>query len=327
LRVTDIVAESPTVSSIRLATPDGTPLPAARPGQYLTVRIGSAVRNYSLSALTDTGTYRISVKHEPHGVASGYLTTSLRPDADIEVAAPRGDFVLGSGPEPVLLISAGIGVTPVLAMLADLAAQASTREIWWIHAARSAAEHPHAAEAQSLLAALPNGHEHVFYSTTGRLTGEALAALAPPTDASAYLCGPASFMADMQGALTTIGLDAARIHTEVFAALPSLNPGLVLAEARPPHQPPGPPGTGPPVTFARSGITTPFPTGLGSVLDLADACDVPTRWSCRTGVCQTCSTPVLSGSVVYDPEPLEPPPAGEALLCCARPDADLVLDM
>jgi ferredoxin-NADP reductase/MOSC domain-containing protein YiiM len=327
LRVTEVVAESPTVSSIRLAAPDGTPLPAARPGQYLTVRIGSAVRNYSLSATTGAGTYRISVKRETHGAASGYLTASLRPDTELEVAAPRGDFVLGSGSEPVLLISAGIGVTPVLAMLEDLAAQASTREIWWIHAARSPQEHPHAAEAQRLLAALPNAHDHVFYSTTGRLTGEALTALAPPTDASTYLCGPASFMADMQRALTTIGLDSARIHTEVFAALASLNPGLVQPAIRPPHRPPGPPGTGPSVTFARSGVTTPFPTGLGSVLDLADACDVPTRWSCRTGVCHTCSTPVLSGSYGYDPEPLEPPPAGEILLCCARPDSDLVLDM
>jgi ferredoxin-NADP reductase/MOSC domain-containing protein YiiM len=327
LRVTDVVAESALVSSIRLAAPDGTPLPAARPGQYLTVRLGTAIRNYSLSSATDAGTYRISVKHEPHGVASAYLTTELRPDTDLEVAAPRGDFVLGSGTEPVLLISAGIGVTPVLAMLGDLAAQASTREIWWIHGARSPEEHPFGAEAHRLLAALPNAREHVFYSTTGRLTEPALAALGVPTDASAYLCGPASFMDDMRQALATIGLDSARIHTEVFAALPSLNPGLVATPARPPHQPPGPPGTGPSVTFARSGLTTRFPTGVGSVLDLADACDVPTRWSCRTGVCHNCSTPLLSGSIVYDPEPLEIPPAGEILLCCARPDSDLVLDM
>jgi ferredoxin-NADP reductase/MOSC domain-containing protein YiiM len=327
LRVTDVVAESPTVASIRLAAPDGTPLPAARPGQYLTVRLGPAVRNYSLSSTTETGTYRISVKREPHGAASGYLTTELRPDTDLEVAAPRGDFVLGHGSEPVLLISAGIGVTPVLAMLHDLAAQSSTREIWWIHAARSPQEDAHAAEARTLLAVLPNAREHVFYSTTGRLTEPALTALALPTDASAYLCGPASFMADMQRALTTIGLDSARIHTEVFAALPAINPGVVEPSSRPPHLPPGPPGTGPRVTFARSGITTPFPTGLGSVLDLADACDVPTRWSCRTGVCHTCSTPMLSGSIAYDPEPLELPPAGEILLCCARPDSDVVLDM
>jgi ferredoxin len=81
------------------------------------------------------------------------------------------------------------------------------------------------------------------------------------------------------------------------------------------------------VTFARSGIATAFPAGTRSVLDLADACDVPTRWSCRTGVCHTCITPLLSGTIAYAPEPLDPPTDGQALICCARPTSDVVLDM
>ena len=81
------------------------------------------------------------------------------------------------------------------------------------------------------------------------------------------------------------------------------------------------------MTFARSGISTPFPGSTRSVLDLADACDVPTRWSCRTGVCHTCTTPLLSGDVAYAPAPLEPPAGGEVLICCARPGTDVVLDM
>ena len=97
--------------------------------------------------------------------------------------------------------------------------------------------------------------------------------------------------------------------------------------SRPPHQPPGPPGTGPLVTFARSGITAPFGDDRRSVLDLADACDVPTRWSCRTGVCHTCVTPLLSGDITYAPDPLEPPADGQVLICCARPGTDIVLDM
>ena len=169
LRVTKVVPESTNVSSIYLSAEDGSPLPAAKAGQYLTLRITGAgqpapVRNYSLSSAPGAGTYRISVKHEPDGAASGYLNCELRPGATMEAAAPRGDFVLEEGTGPVLLISAGIGVTPVLAMLHELAAARSTRDIWWIYGARGPREHPLAAEAQALLAALPHAHEHVFYS-------------------------------------------------------------------------------------------------------------------------------------------------------------------
>jgi ferredoxin-NADP reductase/MOSC domain-containing protein YiiM len=344
LRVAEVVRESANVSSIYLAAADGTALPAARAGQYLTLRIAGAgqpapVRSYSLSSAPDAGTYRISVKQEPHGVASSYLNRDLRPGAVLDVAAPRGDFVLADGAGPVLLISAGIGVTPVLAMLHRLATSHSDRDIWWLYGARGPQEHPFAAEAHALLASLPHAREHVFYSAAtpaerhrvhaarGRLSKQALARLGIPAGASAYICGPASFMADMRDVLTALGTDPAAIHTELFGALPSINPGLTGQTRRPPHQPPGPPGTGPLVTFARSGITTPFGAGRRSVLDLADACDVPTRWSCRTGVCHTCVTPLLSGDIGYTPAPLEPPDAGQVLICCAQPSTDIVLDM
>jgi ferredoxin-NADP reductase/MOSC domain-containing protein YiiM len=344
LRVAEVVRQSATVSSIYLAAADGTALPAARAGQYLTLRITGAgqpapVRSYSLSSAPDAGTYRISVKQEPHGIASSYLNRDLRPGAVLDVAAPRGDFVLDDGTGPVLLISAGIGVTPVLSMLHQLAESQSERDIWWLHGARGPHEHPFAAEAHDLLASLPHAREHVFYSAAtpaerhharaarGRLTKETLASLDIPATASAYVCGPASFMADMRDALTALGADPAAIRTELFGALPSINPGLTGQARRAPHQPPGSQPTGPLVTFARSGISTPFGNEWRSVLDLADACDVPTRWSCRTGVCHTCVTPLLSGDITYIPAPLEPPADGEVLICCAQPGTDIVLDM
>jgi ferredoxin-NADP reductase/MOSC domain-containing protein YiiM len=343
LRVDRVVAENRTVSSIYLEAADGRRLPPARAGQYLTLRVTGAgqpapVRSYSLSSAPDASTYRISVKQEPHGAASSYLNHDLQPGAILDVAAPRGDFVLDDA-GPVLLISAGIGVTPVLSMLYELAARRSTRDIWWLYGARGPREHPFAAEAHALLASLPHGHEHVVYSAAtpperhrghaaaGRLSKDKLAALGLPASASAYVCGPAPFMTDMQHALTAIGIDPARIHTELFGALPSLNPGLAGQTRRPPHQPPGLPGSGPLVTFARSGISTPFANDRRSVLDLADACDIPTRWSCRTGVCHTCVTPLLSGEVRYHPDPLEPPAEGQVLVCCAQPATDIVLDM
>ena len=344
LRVTKVARESETVCSIYLAAADGTALPAPRAGQYLTLRVSGAaqpppVRSYSLSSAVDDGTYRISVKQEPHGVASGYLNRELRSGAILDVAAPRGDFTLDGGAGPVLLISAGIGVTPVLSMLQQLAASRSQRDVCWLYGARGPREHPFAAEAHGLLASLPRASEHVFYSAAtpaerhaasaapGRLTKEALAALGIPPGATAYICGPAAFMADMRDALTVIGLDPAAIRTELFGALAAINPGITGQVSRPPHQPPGPSGPGPSVTFARSGITTPFGADWHSVLDLADACDVPTRWSCRSGVCHTCVTPLLSGDIGYAPDPLEPPADGQVLICCATPRTDIVLDM
>jgi ferredoxin-NADP reductase/MOSC domain-containing protein YiiM/ferredoxin len=344
LRVTRVEREAAGVSSIYLSAPDGAPLPAAQAGQYLTLRVTGAgqpapVRSYSLSSAPDAGTYRISVKQESRGTVSRYLNQNLETGAILEVAAPRGDFVLHDGTEPVLLISAGIGVTPVLSMLHDLAARHSDRDIRWLYGARGPREHPFQAEAHALLAALPRAQEHLFYSdatpaersrfraVAGRLSKEKLGALAIPVTASAYICGPATFMTDMQDALTTIGLDPVRIHTELFGALASLTPGITGQKRVPPHQPSGPPGTGPLVTFARSGITTGFSSAFRSVLDLADACDVPSRWSCRTGVCHYCITPLLSGQVTYSPLPLDPPGDGQVLICSVQPTSDIVLDM
>ena len=134
-------------------------------------------------------------------------------------------------------------------------------------------------------------------------------------------------MDDMVDALGRIGLDAAGIHTERFGSRSAINPGVVESDAPPPHQPPGPPGTGPALTFARSGLTAAWSESYGSVLELAEACDVPTQWSCRTGVCHTCVTAVLSGEASYDVPPLEPPGDSELLICSARPTTDLVLDL
>ncbi|HEY3633022.1 MAG TPA: MOSC and FAD-binding oxidoreductase domain-containing protein [Jatrophihabitantaceae bacterium] len=341
LRVAELVPESSTVLSVYL-TGGGVGLPRARAGQYLTLRVPGAgdpapVRSYSLSSRPGADTYRISVKREPHGVVSQYLHAQLRAGAEVDVAAPRGEFVLADDTSPVLLVSAGVGATPVLAMLHELAAAGSTREVWWIHAARDASQHAFAAEAHRVLQELPSGHERIFYTAAddpvpvpvirGRPTAAALATLGLPADATAYICGPAAFMSDLSSALTDLGVNADRVHTELFGARPAINPGLTGTHRPPPHQPPGPPGAGPQITFARSGLSVRWSDRHGSLLELADACDVPTRYSCRSGVCHTCITPVLSGEIGYAPDPLERPGPDDALICCARPDTDLVLDL
>ena len=145
LRVLALEPEGDTVTSIRLASVDGQPLPAALPGQFVAIRIPlgepgmTATRSYSLSGAAGSPNYRVSIKQEPGGVFGGWVRSTLRAGAVIEVAAPRGAFVLQDGTNPVLLISAGIGITPVLAMLSALAASGSGRRIWWLHVARNSA--------------------------------------------------------------------------------------------------------------------------------------------------------------------------------------------
>jgi ferredoxin-NADP reductase/MOSC domain-containing protein YiiM/ferredoxin len=344
LTVTAIGRESRTVVSLELADPDGTPVPAALPGQFLTLRLDTRarplVRSYSLSGPPGAPRYRVSVKREEHGTGSVYVHSRIRIGDAVEVAAPRGTFLLAAGSDPVLLVSAGVGATPLLAMLHSLAATGTDRVVWWLHGARSGAEQPFAAEAAALLAALPGARRHIAFSrpepgdrpgvdydSAGRLSPDLLAGLDLPRAADAYLCGPAGFLRDVSAALTALGVAAGRIRTETFGAQAALTPGIAALPVRPPHPPPGPVGTGPPVTFVRSDLTVPWQPGQGSLLDLAEACDVPVRWSCRTGVCHNCESGLLSGAVTYEPEPVEPPAEGNVLICSARPAGAVVLDL
>jgi ferredoxin-NADP reductase/MOSC domain-containing protein YiiM len=326
--VSRVEAETPDVTSIYLRSDDSAP---PVPGQYLTVRVPvgdrNEVRSYSISGWRP-GEYRISVKQEPHGAVSRYLHQTAAVGGTLDIASPRGEFVLDDGDAPVLLVSAGIGATPVLAMLAELVGAASTRAVWWIHVAHDEDHHVFATEAHDLIGRLADGHERTFRTATEpRPDASSLAALGIPSSSSAYLCGPDVFMTEMTAALISLGLAPNAIHSEIFGARSAINPGIVATDHPDPHQPPGPPGDGPLVTFARSGLGVHWPSDQRTILELAEACDVPTRWSCRTGVCHTCSTAVLSGDATYVTEPLELPPAGEVLICCAAPADDLVLDL
>jgi ferredoxin-NADP reductase/ferredoxin len=258
----------------------------------------------------------------------------------LDVAAPRGTFFLAEGDGPVLLLSAGVGVTPVLSMLYALVQANSSREVWWLHGARNGSEHSFATEARRLLQGLPHAHSEITYSrpaatdqlgldyaTAARLSPELINNLGLPRDADAYLCGPASFMNELSAGLGSYGLDPARIHIETFGTAGALTPGIAAMSGTPPHQPAGPPGGGPDVSFARSGIAARWGPQFGSLLEFAEACNVPARWSCRTGVCHTCETALLSGAVSYDPEPLEPPADGNVLICSAKPTEAVVVDL
>lgn len=342
LRVAAIHHETEAILSIELRTDDQSLLPTPLPGQYLTVRIPKAgdpapMRSYSLSGDPAAGEYRISVKREDHGQVSQWLHSHIKAGSVVEAAAPRGDFYLTDDATPVVLISAGIGATPVLAMLHALAAAKSRRHIWWLHTTRNGQTHAFAAEVTGLIDSLPHARQHVFYTasqqaggviTCGRLDLQSITELGLPADATVYLCGPIPFMDAMREVLTAIGIDAGHIRTELFGALPPINPGVVAGpHQRRPHPPDGIPGTGPLITFARSGLTVNWSEDKRSILELAESCDVPTRFSCRSGVCHTCVTGVVAGSATYTQPPLEEPAEGTVLICCAVPHDDLVLDL
>jgi ferredoxin-NADP reductase/MOSC domain-containing protein YiiM/ferredoxin len=338
--------ESNSVVSLVLEPVDGRPLTVPFPGQFVVLRLHPnadappVLRSYSLSDLPDPGRYRITIKQEPHGIASTYVSTQLRTGDVLDVSEPRGAFTLRRGDLPVVLLSAGVGVTPVMAMLHALAAQASVRPVWWIHGARNRLDHIFAREARDLLAKLPHARSHVRYSrpdatdrlgldfdAAGRLTATVLEELGVPRDSDFYLCGPSAFLEDLTAGLGRWGVVHDRIHTEVFGSGKPITPGVKAVPGRLPHAPTDSHSEGPRISFVRAGLTVSWDSKFQSLLELAEACDVPVRWSCRTGVCHICECGLISGSVKYDPEPLEPPAAGNLLICCSRPQEDVVIDM
>jgi ferredoxin-NADP reductase len=346
LRITRRVVETPTVVSLWLGGGNDGPLAEAAPGQFVALRLRpdpnapAIIRSYSLSGPPAAGEYRISVKREPGGAAGSQLHDHVQVGDAVEVSAPRGTFSLRDRDTPIVFASAGIGVTPVLAMLHTLADRHTPQEVWWLHGARNRREHAFADEAHRLLAELPNAHAHSCYSapgspdelsdpdtTQGRLSADLVALLKVPVASDVYMCGPTPFMAELGTGLVGLGFDPSRIHREIFAPLAAVTPGIAAAASPPPHPPAGPQGEGPAVSFARSGLTVNWNPRYVDLLELAEACDVSTRWSCRAGVCHTCETAMLSGSVVYAPEPVDAPAAGNVLLCCAQPTTEAVLDL
>jgi ferredoxin-NADP reductase len=226
-------------------------------------------------------------------------------------------------------------------MLYALASSRSTRQVFWLYGARDGQQHPFAAEVRRLMLALQRGRSFVCYSrpdsrdklgenfdATGHLSRSVFEQVGLPRDADFYLCGPTCFMSDMKEALAILGVASQRIYAEIFNGSGSITPGIVHTATRAPHLPNDNADTGPLVTFARSAISAHWNASTyNSILELAEACDVPVRWSCRTGVCHTCESGLVSGAVVYGPQPLDKPADGNLLICCSQPIRDAVIDL
>jgi ferredoxin-NADP reductase/MOSC domain-containing protein YiiM len=345
MRVANIHKESDSVTSFILKPIDGQPLPVLQAGLFVVLRLHldpgkpPVLRSYSLSDLPAADHFRISVKSELNGIGSSFLCNRTHEGDVLDVSAPRGSFTLRPGQSPVVLLSAGVGATPVMSMLHTLAAESSQREVWWIYGARNRVDHPFAEESRSLLKQLSRGRGYIVYSrpaaidrvgtdfdAPGHIDTALLERIGVPQGSDFYLCGPSSFLQNMRDGLRNWGVLAGNVHTETFGSLEAITPGMAQVNHTP-HLPQGPPGSGPQVSFARSGITAAWDPKFASLLEMAEACDVQVRWSCRTGVCHTCMTGLIAGSIVYDPEPLERPAPGNVLVCCSRPSAEVTLDL
>jgi len=332
--------ESADVKSFRLSPADRKPLPPFQPGQHIAVRVpagpgGKAViRMYSLCGQPDPGHYRIAVKREKDGVASNYLHDRVKTGDTIEVGAPRGSFVLADDGPPIILLSAGVGVTPVLAMLWSMTRSYSARPVWWIHSTQNKAHQSFASEVLAAGAQLPYFHSISIYSRageddvkgkdydlSGHLSEEMLRQLALPANAECYLCGPSGWLQASISFLKAIGLPEAAIHFESFGSQTVLPGGKI------PHLPGANNGTGPMITFIRSQLSFRWQEGFDSLLEAAEACDVDVKWSCRVGVCHRCESNLLSGEVNYSPEPFDPAAQGNILLCCSKPVSDVQIDL
>jgi ferredoxin-NADP reductase/MOSC domain-containing protein YiiM len=329
LAVSARTAHGSDVVALDLVDPAGEPLPDFRPGQFLTLSLAvpgppaPVVRTYTVAGRSADGRgYRIAVKRE--GRASAYLHDHVAVGTTITARAPRGRFVLEPGERPVALVSAGIGITPMVAMLEELAREGG-REVCFVHGARSSDELAFGQHVIDLIAAGgPSFHSHVMFSRAQaqRVTTDVLDRLVPELDADFYVCGPVPFMADIVSGLLERGVPERQVHYEFFGTATSLfgerddgEPALD-AGGRPIL-----------VTFAQSGKTIPWRTDSYSLLSLAERAGLRPDASCRSGLCNTCACRIDDGEVEYALEPMDAVPPGEVLVCCARPRTSVMIDL
>ena len=332
--VFDIRPESESILSFYLRRADGGPLAPHEPGQFLPIRVTvpgqaePAVRTYTLSDAPNGRHYRLSVKRED-GLVSSHLHDRLEIGDRLEAMAPRGKFVLDRSSErPVVMVSAGVGITPMVAMAQALIDEGrrtgSFRRVHFIHGARDGRSLAFAGQIRTLAAAHDGLRTHVRLSrpgagdrlgvthdSEGHVDLALLQELLPLDDYEVYLCGPPAFMQSLYDGLTGLGLRDERIHFESFGPATVMKRGRSDATA----------ANGAPVTvaFSESGVQAEWRPETGTLLDLAESAGLAPAFSCRSGVCGTCATRMSCGQADYLEEPVAPHGDDEVLICCATP--------
>lgn len=327
--ITEIRIENPEVRSFILQPRDSAPIGEILPGQYVTVAVPNDAsqpprrRNYSVSGRPGDRAIRISVRKVSDEGLSGLLHTLVEGD-EVQLGVPAGRFLFKSHPQrPIVLVSAGVGITPLMPMLEAIVAECAERDVWFVHAARDAGHHLFAEEAR-LLADRSGGRVRLFsvYSRAtedeacdhrGRVDAALIDGLVPAADADVYLCGPAEFMSSLRHGLIALGADADNIHFEAFGGSAE---GLAEKLAGLPERK---------ITFAQSGKKLTWKPESGTLLDLALGNDVKVQYSCRNGDCQSCMQKLVSGSADYPVGELPVLAEDQVLLCQAVPKTDMVI--
>ena len=349
------VKESDTITSFYLTREDNDALAPFLPGQFLPLRLDipgqykPVLRTYSLSDRPGENHYRLTIKREPAppnqpdvypGVSSTYFHDHLQVGSTVLAKSPRGKFFLAPDKEsPVVLLSAGVGLTPMISMLNHIVDSGSKRPTWFIHGSRNGREHALSEHVRKLAAGNENIRTHVRYSQpsaedligqhydhAGHVDTELIREVLPDKDFDFYLCGPTPFMRSLLNGLLDWGVPSQRIHYEFFG------PASALADRSRIAQPQAKAEISEccediEVTFVKSSVTTNWNPSFESLLDLAEAAGLSPDYSCRSGICHTCVCELRDGEVEYVQEPLDAPDEGNVLVCCAKPKTSVVLDL
>jgi ferredoxin-NADP reductase/phenylpropionate dioxygenase-like ring-hydroxylating dioxygenase large terminal subunit len=346
LEVARVEPESDRITSFYLRRADGLPLDPWQPGQFLPIRVTipgqekPALRTYTLSTACNPDHYRLTIRRgEGSALVSQFLHANAKPGFRLEAMTPRGRFVLTNGNRPIVLISGGVGITPMIAMAEHVVAErkrtGTIRQVCFIHGAQNGSAHAFRDHVRALAAAHEQFKVHVSYSrpgigdtvgtthdAVGKVSIEMLKAAVPPGDCDFYLCGPAGFMQAVYEGLTGMGVPTSRIHYESFG------PATVLRhEASAPEQVTD--DVTVPVRFVRADVTAEWSREHGTLLEFAESLGLAPQFNCRSGICGTCTSRILGGAVDYLEDPVAPRGAGEVLLCCSVPrrGVDLILDL
>lgn len=336
-RIVRTVDESSVIRSFHLEPADGKGIAAHLPGQHLPIRVTPAsgsqavTRTYTLSTAPSDGYYRISVKRD--GLVSSHLHNQLQVGDIIEVRAPAGSFTIDTqAPRPAVLLAAGVGITPMLAMLRAILYDGARknnrfRPTYLFIAARSLAERAFDREIAQL-AETAGGAVRVIrvldditgalpvrdYETQGRIDLDLLRSFLPFDAYDFYMCGPPPFMQGLYDRLRDLGTPDERIHAEAFGPaslkrrLDQAGPALPPASKR-----------AVPVAFVQSGKEARWQPDAGSLLELAEARGLSPEYSCRSGSCGTCAVKIVAGKVTYTQPPQAQVADDQALICCAVP--------
>ena len=338
--VARIEKESGTITSFYLTSEDGKAIASYKPGQYLPIRLdipgeeGSANRTYTVSEAANGKFYRLSIKREDEGLVSRHFHDRMKPGSVLEAMAPRGKFTLAEDSvRPVVLLSGGVGITPMIAMLDHLllegARTSQARSIYFLHGTQDGGQHAFGRHVRTLAEDFEALDVHIRYSrpatgdregidfdSAGHIDVGLLKSMLPLDDYDFYLCGPPPFMRALYEGLTTLGVGEGRIHYESFGPAMLLKPSEQARKRRVVERP----AEGPiPVCFAKSGIETEWRPERGTLLELAEAEGLTPAFSCRGGLCGTCATKVKCGAVDYLDEPVAPHDDDEVLICCSTP--------